>query len=411
MHSARLFKLVLLVVALIAVAHASWLDNGRTNGNALVKRQGNGGSESGSGSDAGESSSDVPSSTSEDTAAGQTNVSGDEKPTPTGETKNEGESRTSSEEVPQSTSAQAQSTSEQAQQTTTQPPTSSSTSSSSSSAAAQETSSEQKADETSTSEQPASTTIEQQEKTSVAQTQVVSTKVQVVTKTNEDGTKETSTSTSLSTNTVALNAEDSDNDGGMSDSTRNTIIGVVVGVGGAILLGAIGLVSWRIWGRRKRAEENDALMDYDHGRPYNNVGGEKTTEPPSTAGGSTAPSRSPFQQTLENYHQPTHITNSGNPKRPFEVDGDTFTDFESAFNRACDNQKNACADKANKGGGNFKVGDCDKQNGSDALSKRNIDLTLSDRVVAQLENDIAPIYQPRPPNICRVVVHDPGMEY
>ncbi|KAK3310274.1 uncharacterized protein B0T15DRAFT_31637 [Chaetomium strumarium] len=65
-------------------------------------------------------------------------------------------------------------------------------------------------------------------------------------------------------------------------------------------------------------------------------------------GGATAPS----------------ITNSNDPQRPFEVDGDTFTDYESAANRACDNQKNVCADMANNGTGSFKVGDCDRQNES-----------------------------------------------
>ncbi|KAL2122064.1 hypothetical protein VTJ04DRAFT_2519 [Mycothermus thermophilus] len=56
------------------------------------------------------------------------------------------------------------------------------------------------------------------------------------------------------------------------------------------------------------------------------------------------------------------IIKSNDPERPFEVDGDTFNDFESAANRACDNQKNRCANLANNGGGDFKVGDCDVQN-------------------------------------------------
>ncbi|KAH6628561.1 hypothetical protein F5144DRAFT_594543 [Chaetomium tenue] len=55
------------------------------------------------------------------------------------------------------------------------------------------------------------------------------------------------------------------------------------------------------------------------------------------------------------------ITNSGDPERPFEVDGDTFRDYDTAANRACDNQKNACADIANNRGGAFEVGDCDQQ--------------------------------------------------
>ncbi|KAH6630267.1 hypothetical protein B0J18DRAFT_95260 [Chaetomium sp. MPI-SDFR-AT-0129] len=55
------------------------------------------------------------------------------------------------------------------------------------------------------------------------------------------------------------------------------------------------------------------------------------------------------------------ILSSGDPERPFEVDGDTFRDFDTAANRACDNQKNNCADMANNGTGDFKVGDCDQQ--------------------------------------------------
>lgn len=57
------------------------------------------------------------------------------------------------------------------------------------------------------------------------------------------------------------------------------------------------------------------------------------------------------------------VTNSGNSERPFEVDGDTFTDFNSAAQRSCDNQKNKCAQVANSGdGAGFEVSDCDQQN-------------------------------------------------
>lgn len=57
------------------------------------------------------------------------------------------------------------------------------------------------------------------------------------------------------------------------------------------------------------------------------------------------------------------VTNSGNSQRPFEVDGDTFTDFNSAAQRSCDNQKNKCAQQANSGGNaGFEVSDCDSQN-------------------------------------------------
>lgn len=57
------------------------------------------------------------------------------------------------------------------------------------------------------------------------------------------------------------------------------------------------------------------------------------------------------------------VTNSGNSDRPFAVEGDTFTDFPSAANRACDNQKNNCAQMANSNNNaGFDVGDCDQQN-------------------------------------------------
>ncbi|KAB5547074.1 hypothetical protein GE09DRAFT_199838 [Coniochaeta sp. 2T2.1] len=56
------------------------------------------------------------------------------------------------------------------------------------------------------------------------------------------------------------------------------------------------------------------------------------------------------------------ITQSDDPKQPFEVGGDKFNDFKTAANRACDNQHNDCADLANNSKkGQFKVGDCDRQ--------------------------------------------------
>lgn len=38
-------------------------------------------------------------------------------------------------------------------------------------------------------------------------------------------------------------------------------------------------------------------------------------------------------------------------------------DFRTAADRACDNQKNNCAEIANSPTGTFEVRDCDKQNG------------------------------------------------
>jgi hypothetical protein len=85
----------------------------------------------------------------------------------------------------------------------------------------------------------------------------------------------------------------------MSPQTRNTVIGVVVGVGGAIILGGLALVAWRIWGRKKHQEESDGLMDYG-----------STAEKPESGGSMTG--RTPFQSTLESYHAPTQVNTAAN---------------------------------------------------------------------------------------------------
>ncbi|KAK3943109.1 hypothetical protein QBC46DRAFT_422265, partial [Diplogelasinospora grovesii] len=59
--------------------------------------------------------------------------------------------------------------------------------------------------------------------------------------------------------------------------------------------------------------------------------------------------------------QASAITKSTDPTRPFEVDGATFPDFQSAATRSCDLQHNTCADTANKSKGQLTVGDCDQQ--------------------------------------------------
>jgi hypothetical protein len=56
------------------------------------------------------------------------------------------------------------------------------------------------------------------------------------------------------------------------------------------------------------------------------------------------------------------ITNSGDAKRPFSVDGQTFDKFESAAQRSCDNQSQGCQREANDKK-EFTVGECDEQKG------------------------------------------------
>jgi hypothetical protein len=93
----------------------------------------------------------------------------------------------------------------------------------------------------------------------------------------------------------------------MSETTRNTIIGVVVGVGGAIILAVIALVVWRVWGRKKPVE-TDTYGDAGTGYAASGYA------PPSekTQPGTASTGRSPFQSTLESYHAPTQVNTASN---------------------------------------------------------------------------------------------------
>jgi hypothetical protein len=84
----------------------------------------------------------------------------------------------------------------------------------------------------------------------------------------------------------------------MSSKTRNTVIGVVVGVAGAIILGGLFFVAWRIWGKKKNEDESDGLMGFRTG----SAGQEKT--------GSVSGSGNPFQSTLDQYHAPNKNVNA-----------------------------------------------------------------------------------------------------
>lgn len=69
-----------------------------------------------------------------------------------------------------------------------------------------------------------------------------------------------------------------------------------------------------------------------------------------------------FNQALGGF-KASPITSSGDAKRPFSVDGDTFTDFQSAAQRSCDNQFQQCSQAANQQGnkGDLTVQACDQQ--------------------------------------------------
>jgi hypothetical protein len=59
---------------------------------------------------------------------------------------------------------------------------------------------------------------------------------------------------------------------------------------------------------------------------------------------------------------PNQITQTGNSKTPFAVDGSTFADLQTAGIRSCNNQHNECARTANASGDkSLTVGMCDQQ--------------------------------------------------
>lgn len=91
---------------------------------------------------------------------------------------------------------------------------------------------------------------------------------------------------------------------GMSPQTRNTVIGVVVGIGGAIVVIGLGLVCWRVWGRKKGQEESDGLMSYSTG--FN------APEKPDAGASLGVNARTPFQSTLESYHTPNQVNKASN---------------------------------------------------------------------------------------------------
>jgi hypothetical protein len=99
--------------------------------------------------------------------------------------------------------------------------------------------------------------------------------------------------------------EKNDEDSGLDDGQKHIIIGVVVGVGGAILLGGLAVVAWRVWGRKKNeyGDEDEDMMSA--GTAVGSSGRDKASSP-SNAGSS------PFKSTLDQYHNPGPVNAASN---------------------------------------------------------------------------------------------------
>ncbi|CAI6338259.1 unnamed protein product [Periconia digitata] len=118
------------------------------------------------------------------------------------------------------------------------------------------------------------------------------------TKSNGQDVVATSTSKQVSTRTTGMatntrlpgtQGNGGSSSDGMSSKTKSIIGGVVGGVGGALLLGGIALVCWRMWGKKKnRVTEDDADLMAGTG----------------AALGDKPQNSTPFQSNLEQYHNP-----------------------------------------------------------------------------------------------------------
>ncbi|MCJ1232227.1 mucin 12, cell surface associated [Varicellaria rhodocarpa] len=91
--------------------------------------------------------------------------------------------------------------------------------------------------------------------------------------------------------------KDGSGSSGLQTSQKRIIIGVVVGIGGALILGGLGLVAWRVWGKRHNSgEDDDDLMSSRSGAGHGKS--------------SSMAENSPFRSTLDQYHNPTGQVNT-----------------------------------------------------------------------------------------------------
>ncbi|KAL7962566.1 hypothetical protein V8C34DRAFT_269155 [Trichoderma compactum] len=309
MYSSRLIQALVVVVSILCMAQATWWDNQRVHHRGLIRRADSLPSALNDLTGSPTPSSPPPSSSTPSSPPAQSSSStpADSQST----SSDEGQSSTSA--PPSSTPPpDSSSTSTPAPGGTTSSP--SSTSAGSTTAGSDSTTSSASAPTRTPPPQSTSSSSDKgssDNKTtdggddkdgssdkSQQQTTYVSTKIEVIIKTNSDGSKQTQTTTTRTTETAALNADNS-KPTGMSVQTRNTIIGACVGIGGAIILGTLILFAFRVWGRKKHAEEADGLMAYN----ADIVAAEK-----SPRGSSSGGQRNLFQSTLENYHQPVNAS-------------------------------------------------------------------------------------------------------
>lgn len=305
MYSQRLMQLLFVALSLMVAAHALRLDENlfrfaeQAHANKQIERRASAAS-TGDAKPTGDAAASSPSPSAQ---ASSTPAKTSATPTPT--------TPTTSDTTP------ATSTPSPTDNTSTPPTTSSTPTTSKDTKPTTSSPNNSPTDKTTTSPtDKTTTTTPPSDKTTTSTTRPISTSTFVTTYTQSDGS---TTAVTTETTTTPTGSLASDGNGsktsGMSTSTRNTIIGVVVGVGGAIILVVIGLVALRIHKRKQAARDGgNGLNDYDPNYGNAPVGALEKTEGGNNTGAVAAgvPGRSPFQSTLESYHTPTQVNTASN---------------------------------------------------------------------------------------------------
>ncbi|CRG85919.1 hypothetical protein PISL3812_02922 [Talaromyces islandicus] len=197
------------------------------------------------------------------------------------------------------------STSSSSTTTSSAPPSTTSSSSTSTTSSDPSTSSSTSTSEPATSTEPPTTssTSSVPPETTTSSLPAGGVTTEVLTSTAQPDTPSSTSSAAPSASTTpGLNDSGSSASSGLSVGTRNTIIGVVVGVGGAILIAGIAFAIWRIWGRNRHESDNDEDDLMSAGTA---VGSNSREKAPS-------PSGTPFRSTLDQYHNPGPVNAASN---------------------------------------------------------------------------------------------------
>ncbi|KAI1077866.1 hypothetical protein F5B20DRAFT_550606 [Whalleya microplaca] len=305
MYSTRLIRLLMVALSILTITQAAWFDGqvfGRGDKEIVEKRQDiiSSAVDRATSSDA-PSSTDEPASsatqesTTTDQATSATNNPTTDNTTPApSTTTGAGTTRTNPTTATQTDGTTTDGTTKASTTTGNTTPTSTNGGTKATSTSPSGTTDSGNGSSDVTSESPSTTPQS-----------VTSTTVVFFTTTDSNGQQTVASSSSQVVMPAPTQDSAESSNSGPSKQAKNVIIGVCVGVGGAIVLGVAGLLFWRLRSKKRNHEENEELVSYGDG-----FAGPGTAE--KSDAGTTNPSRSPFQSTLESYHAPTQTNAASN---------------------------------------------------------------------------------------------------